>query len=74
MDQACSAGSRSRSGRAYSGYQPSASQPDMVIACGQEVSGVRGGLQPVGMFRVVASPGGAAFGFQGRISTPLEAR
>ncbi|MET9758075.1 hypothetical protein ABZ016_03315 [Streptomyces sp. NPDC006372] len=41
--------------------------PDMVLACGQEVSGVCRGLQPVGMFRVVASPGGAAEGLQGRI-------
>ncbi|MGI5425911.1 hypothetical protein [Streptomyces sp. CA-179760] len=39
--------------------------PDMVLACGQEVSGVCRGLQPVRMFRVIASPDGAAVGLQG---------
>ncbi len=44
LDHACSAGSRSRSGRAYSGYQPSASQPGTL----RRISTVRfGGTEPV---------------------------
>jgi hypothetical protein len=46
FDQACSAGSRSRSGRAYSGYQPSRSQPGGIPTLARALRHLRPGERP----------------------------